>query len=204
MSQTGNHTPDIAPEEAARADMHGFLSRLLREPPSAETLAQVAVLGPGEGEIGEAVKALSALARGVNAEAVSREFHDLFIGVGRGELLPYASVYLTGFLNEKPLATLRNDMLRLGMTRADGVFEPEDNIASLLEMMAGLIRGDFGGAPASLAEQRSFFNAHLAPWAAHFFKDLEGARASVFYTPVGTLGRVFMAIEVEAFRMEAA
>ncbi len=91
-----------------------------------------------------------------------REFNALFIGLGRGELLPYASYYLTGFLNEKPLASLRHDMAARGMTRAPNVYEPEDNIASLMEMMAGMIVGRFG-APATLADQRDFFNKPHRP-----------------------------------------
>ncbi len=108
---------------------------------------------------------------------------------------------MTGFLNEKPLATLRRDMARLGIARAEAVKEPEDNIASLCEMMAGLIRGSFG-APADLRTQKDFFSAHLAPWAEHFFTDLEGAEASVLYAPFGKIGRAFMEVEREAFRME--
>ena len=132
--------------------------------------------------------------------SLDREFNDLFIGIGRGELLPFASYYLTGFLNEKPLATLRKDMADLSIARAPNVYEPEDNIASLMEMMAGLIDGRFG-APASLEKQREFFNRHIAPWAGHFYSDLEKARGSVFFLPVGTLGRIFIDIEREAFRL---
>lgn len=93
-------------------------------------------------------------------------------------------------------------MLARGLSRADNVFEPEDNIASLMEMMGAMIVGRFG-APTPLKDQKTFFNAHIAPWAAHFFTDLEGAKGSVFYAPVGTIGRVFMEIEAEAFRMSA-
>ena len=93
-------------------------------------------------------------------------------------------------------------MAALRIERAPTVFEPEDNIASLMEMMAGLIRGRFGP-PATLAAQRDFFAAHVAPWAAHFFADLEGARASILYAPVGAAGRAFVEIEREAFRMGA-
>ena len=124
----------------------------------------------------------------------------LFIGLGRGELVPYASYYMTGFLNEKPLATLREDMNLLRIARAPNVYEPEDNIASLMEMMAGLITGAFGAA-APISRQRGFYNKHIAPWARHFFTDLEGAKGSVFYAPVGAVGRIFMDIEREAFRM---
>ena len=117
--------------------------------------------------------------------------------------MPYASFYLTGFLNEKPLAALRQDMVARGLERAANVFEPEDNIASLMEMMAGLIRGRFG-APASLADQKTFFGRHVGPWAGHFFADLEAARSSVLYASVGAVGRVFMEIEAEGFRMSGA
>ena len=130
-------------------------------------------------------------------------FRALFIGLGRGELLPYASFYLTGFLNEKPLARLRADMARLGLRRAANVFEPEDNIASLLEMMAGLIDGRFGK-PASLEQQKQFYNTHLAPWAEHFFDDLKGAKNSVLFASVAEVARIFTEIEREGFRMSTA
>ena len=133
-------------------------------------------------------------------KATETEFNKLFVGLGRGELLPFASYYLTGFLNEKPLALLRQDMVARGMQRSDTVFEPEDSIASLLEMMGAMIVGRFGP-PADLMTQKDFFNRHIGPWAGHFFTDLEEAKTSVFYSPVGTVGRVFMSIEAEAFRM---
>jgi TorA maturation chaperone TorD len=150
--------------------------------------------------MGKAIATLARVAGTLGERDVEREYHALFIGIGRGELLPYASFYMTGFLNEKPLAALRNDMMRLSIERSPGVFEPEDNIGSLCEMMAGMIVGRFGKA-APLAEQQEFFNRHLAPWASHFFTDLEGAKGSLFYAPVGAIGRLFMGIEKEAFRM---
>jgi len=165
-------------------------------------LDRSAALSGDSGPLGRAVHALARVASATTERGVESEFNALFIGVGRGELLPYASYYLTGFLNEKPLAALRNDMAGLGMQRAFAVHEPEDHIASLMEMMAGTIDGRFG-APAPLAEMKRFFNRHLAPWAAHFFTDLENARNSVFYAPVGSAGRAFMEIEREAYRMTA-
>ena len=90
-----------------------------------------------------------------------------------------------------------------GITRAQNVYEPEDNIASLMEMMGGMIVGRFG-TPATLEDQKTFFNKHIAPWAAHFFSDLEAAKNSVLYASLGTLGRAFMEIEREAFRMTSA
>lgn len=196
------HDATIPEEDVLRAGVYDLLGALLARPPKRELIDRVAALEGEGGEIGRAVKALARVARATTEQAAEREFFELFVGVGRGELLPYASYYMTGFLNEKPLALLRNEMARRGITRAPNVFEPEDNIASLAEMMAGLILGRFGE-PASVASQKDFFAAHIGPWAGHFFADLEGAKASVFYAPVGALGRVFMEIEREAFRLAA-
>jgi TorA maturation chaperone TorD len=190
----------IAEEDRLRADLYNFLGLLLAGPPDEMLLVQCADLTGDASELGQAIGTLAKLARMSRPKTVTSEYNTLFIGLGRGELLPYASYYLTGFLNEKPLALLRQDMTRQALERADNVFEPEDNIASLMEMMGALIVGRFG-TPASLGTQRTFFNKHIGPWAGHFFSDLEGAKNSVFYTPVGTVGRLFMEIEAEAFRM---
>lgn len=187
-------------EDGLRADLYDFLAALLAKPPSEDLLKRAAALSGDDSELGRAIEALARVAGARRAAAARREFEALFVGLGRGELLPYASFYMTGFLNEKPLARLRKDMARLGAARAETVYEPEDNIASLCEIMAGLIRGRFFRA-AGLDEQRAFFAAHMAPWAAHFFTDLEGAEGSVLYAPVGAIGRSFMEIEREAFRM---
>lgn len=193
-------THEIAQEDALRADLYDFLGALLARPPSAELMARAAGLTGDGGDIGRGIGALAAIAKATTPGAAREEFEALFIGLGRGELMPFASYYLTGFLNEKPLATLRNDMARIGAARAENVYEPEDNIASLCEIMAGLIRGRFYAA-APLDEQRTFFNRHIGPWAGHFFADLEGAKNSVFYAPVGAIGRAFVEVEKEAFRM---
>lgn len=190
-------------EDLLRADFYDFLAALLTKPPSQTRLDSLAKIQGDDTAIGTALKALGRVAAGVNERAAEREFNSLFIGLGRGELLPFGSYYLTGFLNEKPLASLRADMHRLGMARADDVSEPEDHIGSLCEMMAGLIRGRFG-AISDLSTQHAFFAAHIEPWAAHFFSDLEKAKNSVFYAPVGTAGHAFMDIESEAFRIESS
>jgi len=162
-------------------------------------------LAGDETDFGQDVSALADAAKATlsaGPEALRQEHFDLFIGVGRGELLPYGSYYLAGFLYEKPLAKLRVDMRRLGIARAEGVHEPEDHIAAVMEMMSGLISGAFGEA-ADLATQREFFASHLGSWAPRFFEDLENAKAAGFYRSVGRLGRRFLAIETEAFEMTA-
>lgn len=190
----------IASEDRLRADLYNFLGLMLAGPPDQMLLDQCAGLSGDDSEMGKAIAGLARVARACKPRAVESEFNALFIGLGRGELLPYASYYLTGFLNEKPLSTLRADMAARAMTRAPNVYEPEDNIASLMEMMAGMIVGRFGD-PASLEDQKTFFNKHIAPWAGHFFSDLEAAKNSVLYASLGAVGRTFMNIEREAFRM---
>ena len=192
--------PIVAEEDALRADLYDLLGALLARPPSKDLLQRVAALTGDGSELGQAIQTLAHMSGMLKPEGIETEFNTLFIGLTRGELMPYASYYKTGFLHEKPLAILRNDMRRLGIERAPNVYEPEDNMASLCEMMAGLIRGTFGSGAGT---DKDFYNTHLAQWAGHFFTDLEGAKASVFYAPVGAIGRAFMEIEREAYRMEA-
>ncbi len=183
--------------DQARADLYDLLAALLGRAPEEAVLANVAKLKGETTELGLATMALADLAERMEARAVSREYFNLFIGVGRGELLPYGSFYLTGFLHERPLAAVRDDLQRLGIERSDDVREPEDHVGILCEIMAGLIRGRLGDA----AEQQAFFEKHLKPWAARFFADLESASGAEFYRPVGTIGRLFMEIEAEAFTL---
>lgn len=204
MTQAAKGAPGVGPaeEDRLRADLYDFLGALLARPPDAALLRKSAALSGDDSALGRAVHALSRVAAATTPEAVESEFTALFIGIGRGELLPYASYYLTGFLNEKPLAALRDDMRALAVARAPGVSEPEDHIASLFETMGGMIVGRFG-APVPGGRAKAFFDRHIASWADHFFADLESAKNSVFYAPVGSAGRAFMEIEKEAFRMTA-
>ncbi len=199
--QMENAPLGISEEDALRADMYGFLGSLLRVEPNDALLQQVQSLEGDDTPIGAACATLAKLARSMDAGIVRNEYVELFVGVGRGEVLPFASYYLTGFLNDRPLANLRNDMNAIGMKRAEGVKEPEDHIASLFDMMAGLIKGTYGRAY-SVAEQKSFFEKHIAPWAHLLMRDIEEAQTAVFYAPVGTMGRLFLEIESQAFEMD--
>ncbi|MBI3454150.1 MAG: molecular chaperone TorD family protein [Rhodospirillales bacterium] len=201
--QPKNQTlPDIAEEDTLRAQCYALLARLLAAPPSVETLSSVGEIKGDASPLGQAMSALAAAARKSTPEAISREYHDLFIGLGKGEMLPYGSYYLTGFLHEKPLADLRGDMATLGIARSPGVSEPEDHIAAVCEMMCGLITGAFGR-QVPVAEQRRFFDLHLGRWAPQFFKDLQATKSAAFYMPVGLIGQLFMDVESEAFAMAA-
>lgn len=191
----------VSEEDRARAQVYQLLGTLLASPPSTELLSGLASLQGDETPIGTASKNLAAIAARSNERDVEREYNNLFIGIGRGELLPFASYYLTGFLNEKPLANLRTDLMSRGIQSAEDVKEPEDHMGTLCEIMAGIITGEFA-CSSELPSQKAFFEAHLAKWAELFFTDLAKANNSVFYAPVGALGRTFMEVESDAFAIQ--
>ena len=191
--------PDSATAvDAARAQEYALLAVLLARAPDAEFLNRLASLRGDASPLGVAHAALAQAASQTNADRLQREYFDLFIGLGRGELLPYGSYYLTGFLHERPLERLRQDLKELGIERAEGKVEPEDHAAILCEVMAGLADARLA-APAG--SDRRIFERHLKPWIGRFFSDLERAEAADFYRTVGALGRVFMEIEIEAFAL---
>jgi len=185
--------------DAARAREYAFLAKLLGRAPDLAFLRQIAKLRGDATPLGMAHARLAQAAEGASEEKIAREYFDLFIGVGRGELLPYGSYYLTGFLNERPLARLREDLRALGIERVETQCEPEDHAAILCEIMAGLISGQF---PAAVDTQRQIFERHLAPWIGHsFFADLAVAETADFYRHVGAVGRLFIEIETEGFAL---
>jgi TorA maturation chaperone TorD len=199
-AETPDGAADIDEVDGARAQEYALLSALLARAPDAALLARLVTLRGDMSPLGLAHAALSEVASRTSVERVEREYFDLFIGLGRGELLPYGSYYLTGFLHERPLARLRADLSRLGIERVAGQAEPEDHAAILCEIMAGLVSRRFL-APAG--SDRELFEQHLAPWIGRFFADLERAEATEFYQRIGMLGRVFIEIETEAFALPA-
>jgi TorA maturation chaperone TorD len=189
---------DLSEIDSARAQEYALLAALLARAPDADLLDRLAQLRGDASPVGMAHAALAQSASETSAEKVEREYFNLFIGLGRGELLPYGSYYLTGFLHERPLARLRQDLAQLGVERAQGVPEPEDHVAILCEVMCGLVNGKF---PAGRDADREFFDKHMRPWIGRFFSDLEQAEAANFYRRVGSLGRLFFDIESEAFAL---
>jgi len=189
---------DVDEVDAARAQEYALLSVLLARAPDAALLERLATLRGDPSPLGLAHAALADAAERTNVERIEREYFDLFIGIGRGELLPYGSYYLTGFLHERPLARLRTRLEKLGIERTAGQAEPEDHAAILCEIMAGLVSRRL---PAPAGSDRELFEQDLKPWIGRFFADLEQAEGADFYRRVGTLGRVFVEIETEAFAL---
>ena len=200
-SLESNQIALIDEEDQLRADMYSFLASLLRAEPSADLVEQLTLLKSDNTPIGNAIKVLAKLASSLDLHEIRDEYVKIFIGVGRGEILPFASYYLTGFLKDKPLAKLRNDMKEIGIEMSADVKEPEDHIASLFDIMSGVILGKFDR-KFSITEQRDFFNKHLAPWVELLMRDIEASKIAVFYAPVGTLGREFIEIERSSFKMD--
>jgi TorA maturation chaperone TorD len=184
--------------DAARAQEYALLATLLARAPDAQLMSRLARLRGDPSPLGLAHAALGEAAARVGLERAGREYFELFVGLGRGELLPYASYYLTGFLYERPLARLRADLGRLGIARAQGQSEPEDSAAILCEIMAGRAGGALAAPPDA---DRQIFETHIAPWMGRLFADMAGSRAADFYARVGALGQTFLDIEAEAFRL---
>src|SRR5450759_524533 len=191
---------DIDEVDAARAQEYALIAALLRRAPDARLLTELSELRGDATPLGVAHAALAEAASTTSAARIEREYFNLFIGLGRGELMPYGSYYLTGFLHDRPLARLREDLERIGVARAEGVVEPEDHAGILCEIMSGLASRRLPAPPDS---DRMIFDKHMAPWIGRFFADLERAEAADFYRRLGRLGRIFMDIEAEAFGLPA-
>jgi len=183
-----------------RADVYALLGVLLAKAPDADLLAWLAALELDDGDgaaMHEAWQVLQLAAQRADCEQVADEYQQLFVGIGRGELMPYGSWYLTGYLMETPLVVLRSELKRLGFERQAEVKEPEDHIAALCQVMAMLVHPDEGH-PAS--RQQQFFKHHLQPWSLQLFRDMQNASAAHFYSAVGRFGEVF--VEQEAWLLE--
>lgn len=193
--------PAMAREERGRADVYRLLAMLLESPPDRFLHEAIVALPADDTAIGEICGLMSGLASRLGRDAIVEEYSELFVGAPKPLLMPYASYYPGGQLFGRALAELRMDLPRLGIARNDNTTEPEDHIATLCEIMSGLLVGAFGRPPMPLQEQGEFYSRHLQPWAGRFFADLEAAEPSNFYMTVARLGVTFIEIETESFRM---
>jgi len=195
-----NPTAVLDEEQQQRAGAYGLLARLLRSAPDGSLLQQIAELkeiNQDGSELGLAMSMLGLSAFTCAPDSIDDEYHNLFIGLGRGELVPYGSWYLTGFLMEKPLGHLRDDLSALGIERDESISEPEDHIAALCEVMLMLINEG-----SDLETQRDFFKTHMEGWISRFFSDLSSAKSAVFYKSLGRFGYAFSEFEKTYLSME--
>jgi len=191
----------VSQEDELRANAYGLLGNLLARVPTRELMETLKKIEVTEGEqnnnMAAAWRTLAMAAQRTSQEAVDDEYHALFIGIGRGELVPYGSWYLTGFLMERPLAQLRQDLKRLGFERQEDVKEPEDHAGALMEIMCLMILDPGIGNH----EQKQFFDRHLEPWIGKFLEDLQNAKSANFYAAVGVLGAQFIEVEKQYLAM---
>ncbi|MDR9436850.1 MAG: molecular chaperone TorD family protein [Thiohalophilus sp.] len=181
-------------DAALRANTYSLLARLLRkvpDPPLLDVLSRIESANKErQNGFGLSWHLLKLNASRARLSELDDEFHDLFIGLGHGEVIPYASWYRTGYLMDRPLARLRHDLRQLGIERQQQVSEPEDHIAALCEAMAMLI--DSGS---DLEAQQTFYRLHLHGWLQRCFRDIEQAPSARFYKAVGQLGQHFVELE---------
>jgi TorA maturation chaperone TorD len=191
-------------EELARAELYGLLARLWLAAPDAALMAQfeVAVTQAPEpgGLLEEPWQALVAALRTTTVRAAADEYEALFHGVGKPEVFLYGSFYLTGFLNEQPLAVLRDELQRLGLTRDPQRGETEDHVAYLCEVMRYLIAGD-DMAVCNLEQQRRFFRAHVQTWLDRLCDAVESHPRAQTWRALAAFTRAFIQIEAQGFDM---
>lgn len=193
-------------EETARAELYGLLAQLYYAPPELEFIANLRVAATeapaAGGFLEEPWRALVGVARDMTDDALVQEYNTLFGGVGKPEVYLYGSHYLSGFLNEKPLARLRTELDSLGLARDEAMSDTEDHMAYLCEVMRYLIAGD-DVAVANLTRQQSFFAAHMQPWAGQLCDAIAQHPRARFYAAVAELTRAFMNVEAQGFDMLA-
>jgi TorA maturation chaperone TorD len=192
----------LAIEQQYRSSTYSLLAALLRSAPDQNLLNILTELvsdndNSEDDAILLSMTALSLSAKMLSPDSIEDEYHQLLIGLGRGEVVPYGSWYLTGFLMEKPLSDLRDDLAILGYERSDDICEPEDHAAALCEVFSFLISDG-----SNIDQQHQFYKSHMAPWIGQFFKDLSDAKSAVFYKSVGRFGGAFIAFESEYFSMQ--
>jgi TorA maturation chaperone TorD len=199
---TDNDLPAIAEDQLYRSSSYALIAALLRSPPDSAMLEYIAQLiqqpHDDSDDLLVAMSTLGLSAKMLNPSSIEDEFHQLFIGLGKGELVPYASWYLTGFLMEKPLSDLRDDLARLSYVRDESVAEPEDHAAALCEVMSMMISEGH-----DLDTQQQFYNSHMESWIGRFYSDLSEASAAVFYKSLGRFGVAFKALEDDYFSMQS-
>lgn len=191
-------------EETARAEVYGLLAALYYAPPTPELMAQLRVAvteAPAAGGfLEEPWREVVAAARAVSDGAVAAEFDALFGGVGKPEIFLFGSHYISGFLNEKPLAALRGDLAALGLGRDDTMSDTEDHFAYLCEVMRYLIAGEEVEV-ANLTQQRKFFTTHLQPWASAMCDTVAAHPKARFYAALAGFTRAFLSVETQGFDM---
>ena len=199
-------THDSLDEETARAEVYGLLAALYYAAPSQALYNNIKVAvtqAPAAGALLEASwTELVAATRDQTLVDITSEYDALFGGVSKPEVYLFGSHYLSGFLNEKPLAALRTDIAKLGLARDEAMPETKDHVAYLSEVMRYLIAGD-DAAVANLTRQREFFTRHVQTWMPQMCEALAAHPKARFYRALAGFTQVFISVEAQGFDMLA-
>lgn len=192
---------ELEQDQSLRIDIYLLIAQLLRESPSQELLDFLAEIELNQGSHPMAVawSTLKTAAQTADIATIEEEFQDLFIGVGRGEVVPFGSWHIAGALMEKPLSELRQSLAELGFERNENVKEPEDHMAALCEVMALIIESSFNDPKASLSIQQTFFNQHISPWFLSLTKQIKQSQSANFYRAVAALIESYLTLEQVSF-----
>lgn len=212
-SVTFENPRSVVAEDQVRADFYALLAHLFSRAPDDRVLQSMVITqeptDEASTELTQAWRALSAASAVVTHDALIEEYETVFVGVGRPPVILYGSFYLAGFMMEKPLAELRDDLAKMGFARDANVRESEDHLAAVCDVMRALIIGasravadDLADAPANIAVQKLFFEKHLQPWVFKCCTAIQVYEKSNYYKRVAKFAEQFFGMESEAFEMQ--
>jgi TorA maturation chaperone TorD len=194
---------ELGEEDQARADLYALLARLFYAGPDRALLDSLArhedLFGADDQPLGRAWRALSRTARDADPEALRLEYDSIFVGVGKAQVTPYCSHYLTPTGRERIIVALRDQLREFNLVRTEDSHEPEDHIAVLCEVMRHL--GRVGSGSYELSLQKAFFLRYIQPAYIQLTDEILGAAATQFYKDVARVMRVFFDIESQSFEM---
>lgn len=204
--EIGKRAPAIPPEDLARADMYALIANLFYGPPAEGLLAALLSVGDpdgqGETELRSAWRELQSAAKVADPARLKEEFDTLFISTGQAPVLPYGSYYLSGFLNERPVVDVIDQLREMGFARRESVSEPEDHISALCDVMRLLILGSEDSEPSNLDAQRKFYDRHIKPWYGRLTQDIMRTADADFYRHVAKFAQAFLDVESESFEID--
>lgn len=193
----------LSDEDRARADLYALLARLFYGAPDRPLLDALArhedLFGAGDLPLGRAWRALARTARDADPEVLRLEYDSIFVGVGKAQVTPYCSHYLTPAGRERIVVALRDEWRELGIIRTGDTHEPEDHLAALCEVMRHLVL--LGSDDQAIGRQKQFFMRYIYAAYIQLTDEILGTAATQFYKDVARVTRVFFDVESQSFEM---
>ena len=193
----------LTEEDRGRADLYALLARLFYAGPDRALLDSLVghedLFGADDVPLGRAWRALARAASDADPQTLTLEYDSLFVGVGKAQVTPYCSHYLTPTGRERIVVALRDELRQLGLARAGGSNEPEDHVAVLCEVMRHLV--SLGSDDQAIGRQKQFFMRYICAAYIQLTDEILGTAATQFYKDVARVMRVFFDVESQSFEM---